>query len=368
MNLDDQYDLVCLVSNDISHDRRMIRTCTTLADQGWRILIIGRSLSEGGYGEQPFSFEICRLTCIFSKGPFFYIELLFRMIGHLRGIQYRRLLCVDIDTIGVLYVLNRRKEAKVYFDAHEYFTEVPELKQRPYIKKIWSVWAKGAVPRVDKCYTVGPQLAQILGQKYNKHFEVVRNVPPLSTHTGMSVDATELRLVYLGVLNPGRGLDILIEIVREHASLHLTIVGDGILYDQLREKADDHPQICFRGMMPPESLQYELAQYDLGVNLLTATSKSYYYSLANKFFDYIHAGLPVLCMNFPEYVAISGSFDCIYPVSSYDKEAVVNAIVCIDKHSQAWHHKRHQAYMAARQYNWEEESQRLLEIYDLKQP
>lgn len=38
-----------------------------------------------------------------------------------------------------------------------------------------------------------------------------------------------------------------------------------------------------------------------GINLLTDEGLSYRYSLANKFFDYVHAGIPQICIAFPEY-------------------------------------------------------------------
>jgi glycosyltransferase involved in cell wall biosynthesis len=60
----------------------------------------------------------------------------------------------------------------------------------------------------------------------------------------------------------------------------------------------------------------------VGLNLLEARSRSYYYSLANKFFDYIHAGVPSVNMNFPEYRKIIDR----YPVGICIEELSANTI------------------------------------------
>jgi glycosyltransferase involved in cell wall biosynthesis len=42
------------------------------------------------------------------------------------------------------------------------------------------------------------------------------------------------------------------------------------------------------------------AQADIGVNLLENRGLNYYYSLPNRIFDFIRAGIPVLSCDFPE--------------------------------------------------------------------
>ena len=48
-------------------------------------------------------------------------------------------------------------------------------------------------------------------------------------------------------------------------------------------------------MLQPEELRLITAEAYIGINLVENNGLSNYLSLANKFFDYIHAGIPQLC-------------------------------------------------------------------------
>ncbi len=195
----------------------------------------------------------------------------------------------------------------------------------------------------------------------------MRNVPELSKETETETDNGNklLSMIYLGVLNLGRGLEILIEVVLNRNDIELTIVGDGPLLADLKTLASNNPRIHFLGKKNPSELLPILINSDVGVNLLEGNSLNYFYSLANKFFDYIHAGLPVLCMNYPEYQSIAGRYDCIYPVENLDVETVNQSLDSIDKKSPTFQSKKVQAKQAATVFNWDIEGGRLLEIFDV---
>ena len=47
------------------------------------------------------------------------------------------------------------------YDSHEYFTEVPELVNRPEVKKIWEWLEQKIVPHIKHAYTVCESIAKI---------------------------------------------------------------------------------------------------------------------------------------------------------------------------------------------------------------
>ncbi|WP_205127803.1 hypothetical protein, partial [Okeania hirsuta] len=60
----------------------------------------------------------------------------------------------------------------------------------------------------------------------------------------------------------------------------------------LTKELDLQKQVKFLGYLDPEELRRITPQAHLGLNLLENKGLSYYYSLANKTFDYLQAGLP----------------------------------------------------------------------------
>jgi len=95
---------------------------------------------------------------------------------------------------------------------------------------------------------------------------------------------------------------------------------------------------------------------------LEGSSLNYYYSLANKFFDYIHAGVPSINMNFPEYKQIMARYDVGYLIEKLDEKAIANTILGALKNETELQTKRKNCLSAAAAYNWQHEESKLQNI------
>jgi hypothetical protein len=84
---------------------------------------------------------------------------------------------VDLDTVLPVWLVARLKRRPWVYDAHELFTEVPEVVARPAVQRVWRWIEAFAVPRATLAYTVGPALAEVFRARYGRVFWVVRNVP-----------------------------------------------------------------------------------------------------------------------------------------------------------------------------------------------
>jgi len=90
---------------------------------------------------------------------------------------------------------------------------------------------------------------------------------------------------------------------------------------------------------------------------------SYYYSLANKFFDYIHAGVPSINMMFPEYVAINSEIEVSLLIEKPDETAFCEAVNKLLNDPELYRRLAANCLKAREIYCWESERQKLLEIY-----
>jgi hypothetical protein len=123
--------------------------------------------------------ELQILYCFFEKGKLFYLEYNIKLFFYLLFAPCHILLAVDYDTLLPNTLIAKWRGKKLVFDAHEYFTEVPELSGRKAIQYVWNVLGNWAIPKVDLAYTVGPKLAEIFTQQHHKTFHSILNVPPL---------------------------------------------------------------------------------------------------------------------------------------------------------------------------------------------
>jgi glycosyltransferase involved in cell wall biosynthesis len=358
--------VILTITNDLNYDQRMQRIATSLTAAGYQVTLVGRELPHS----KPLNthlYKLKRLACFFQKGMCFYAEYNIRLFFWLLFQRFDAVGTVDYDTLpaGTLASLLRRK--KRVFDAHEYFTEVPELQGRNAIRAAWNLIGRITLPFYKHAYTVGPALAAIFTRQHNIPFEVVRNVPRLETAT-LSEGLNEYPriLMYQGALNAGRGIEYMLEAMSDLPEFRLVLAGEGDLSDQLRQQAralNLGDRVHFEGFIRPDDLKLLTARAWMGINLLENKGESYYYSLANKFFDYVAAGVPVLTMDFPEYRALQEEFPVAHLLKSLDKQSIVAALRQYLQHPEAYRQMHEQCMLARKKWNWAADEKVLLEVW-----
>ena len=144
------------------------------------------------------------------------------------------------------------------FDAHEYFTEVPEVIHRPFVKWIWQMIEKNFIPMADECITVNQSLADLFSKKYDKPFIPIYNVPEKSEkHKAVKSDIKPY-LLYQGMLNYGRGLEELMAAMPYINDMNLIIIGEGDISEKLKRLANESPakdRIRFTGWLKPDDIK-----------------------------------------------------------------------------------------------------------------
>ncbi len=339
----------------------MIRMCSSLAGQGHDVTLVGRHLPRSLPLPQ-FSFNTKRIRCQFSKGPAFYAEYNTRLYLYLKKTKADILGSVDYDTLKAVTRAGRRIGAKVIFDAHEWFEEVPELAGRDKVKRYWMKIARQGLPKTDVRYAVSEGVAEQMKRTYNQSFNVIHNYPLLAAEEPSAI--RDDILLYLGVLNKGRGLPELIMAMRE-IDAKLWIVGDGDIREQLWSLVAEHQlmeKVSFKGFVPPEELPTYLSKARIGINLLDGSSESYRYSLANKFFDYVHAGMPQVCMDFPEYRRYNQMHNVATLISDLKQRSIVYAINHLLGDRNFWFTFHVSCLEARKEWCWEKEEPKLLEL------
>ena len=355
--------LIFTVTNDLTYDARMQRICGSLAAHGYRVMLVGRELPHSiPLSDKAFAQK--RLSCFFRKGFPFYAEFNLRLFFFLLFAPCDAVCSIDLDTLpaGTLATLIRRK--KRVFDAHEYFTEVPEVVDRPMVKRFWEWVARCCLPFYRHAYTVGPALAEIFEKRYRLPFGVVRNVPIPRT---VPDPGAGVGLFYMGALNEGRGIENLLEAMRHLEGIHLTLAGEGDLSEPLRARARElgvADKVTFLGYTPAEDLHALASRSWLGLNLLENRGLSYYYSLANKFFLSVQAGVPVLTMDFPEYRALNAQYEVAVLLPELSPPAIAAAVKKLLTDKDLYRRLQQNCLAAGKEWNWEKEEKTLLAIWE----
>lgn len=360
---------ICLsVTNDIATDQRVNRIAGSLIRLDAVVTVIGRKRKNS---LKPAHSEIRyrRFHLIFNKGPFFYACYNIRLFLHLLFHHYDVLVSNDLDTLPANFLISRIKKTKLVYDSHEYFTEVPELVNRNFVRGFWEKMEKRMVPKILYSYTVCHSIAEIYRQKYGTSMIVIRNLPYCNepySNVKSNKPADKKIVIYQGSVNKGRGLELVIRSMQYLDNVLFWIIGDGDITEDLKAlvwKLKLESMVSFIARMLPEELIRYTLQADVGISLEENLGLNYYYALPNKMFDYIVAGVPVLVSDFPEMGSLVREYDIGVATLASDPQelaSILKSMLHDTEKIQRWKKNLHKA---ASEFCWENEEKILLDFY-----
>jgi glycosyltransferase involved in cell wall biosynthesis len=354
--------LVFTVTNDLSFDQRMIRICTSLAGEGYQVTLVGvknnRSLP---LIQQPFRQK--RLPVLFRKGKAFYIEYNLRLFFCLLFKKANALCAIDLDTILPVWFISKLKGLPAVYDAHELFCEMKEVVSRPRIYKAWKKIERFTVPHFKWGYTVNQPIADEFYKMYQVRYEVIRNITVLEPLT--IPEKKQKYILYQGAVNEGRSFETLIPAMKE-VDAPLIICGDGNFMEQAQQLVKEHgleEKIFFKGKITPVELQQYTREAWAGITLFENNGLSNYYSLGNRFFDYIHHGLPQLCVNYPAYRELNNQWAVAVLIDDTSPGTIAAGLNTLLRDESMYQALQQNCLKAREVLNWQEESKKLAAFY-----
>jgi glycosyltransferase involved in cell wall biosynthesis len=352
------------VINELVYDQRMIRICGTLSHQNYEVVLVGRRF-KGAARLQPHAFQQARLHCWFTKGKSLYIEFNIRLFFYLLFKKMDALCAIDLDTILPCYWISRIKGVPRIYDAHELFCEMKEVRSRERIYRFWKKIERFAVPRFKTGYTVNLPIAQEFKKMYNVDYAVIRNIAVLNA-AELQPAKTGTFLLYQGAVNEGRSFETLIPAM-QYIDVPLMVYGDGNFMEEAKklvEKYNVKGKVIFKGKVTPDTLKKITPLATIGFTLFDREGISNYYSLANRFFDYIHAGVPQLCADYPVYHEINTTFEVAVLISDLSSENIARQVNMLLSDAALYEKLRQNCLAARAVYNWQHEEKKLIEFYN----
>ncbi|MEQ1677811.1 MAG: glycosyltransferase, partial [Chitinophagaceae bacterium] len=311
----------------------------------------------------PKKFSQKRIRCWFNKGKWFYAEYNVRLFIYLLFRRMDAICAIDLDTILPCLKISRWKKIPRIYDAHELFTELKEVVTRPRIKKVWDKIERKAVPAFKWGYTVSESIAAEFNKRYGVSYQTIPNTPKLKELE--TFPATEQFILYQGAVNEARGFEYLVPAM-QWVNAKLVICGDGNFMLRLKQLILDHQlenKIELKGMLPPDKLWTISRQAYIGMAVAENEGLNQYLALPNKFFDYIHAGLPQITMNFPEYRKINAQYEVAVLIDDLDPKRIATAINNLLENVVLHQRLKENCLKARLELNWQNEEIKLLSFY-----
>lgn len=371
--MDKPKKIIVSVTNDLFTDQRVRKVCEFLVENRFDVTLVGRKLKNSS-PLPKLTYNTKRFPLWFKKGPLFYATYNLRLFFYLLFHKADVLLSNDLDTLYANHWARKFKsDCKLFYDSHEYYCETPELVNRPKVQKFWRRIEKRCVPKVDMIYTVNESIAKLYREQYTREVFVVRNIsdnnaPELTAtreQLGLPLDQKIVIMQGAGI-NIQRGGEEMIEAIQSVDNAVLAIVGDGDVVPLLKETVASNgwdKKVLFFGKRSYKELMNFTMLADVGVSMDKDSNLNYRYSLGNKIFDYIHAGIPLFVSDLPEISKIVNEFEIGIVCPSHNPVVIATSLNQLFSDQERYNQFKVNTKKAAEALNWENEKKVLSKLY-----
>ena len=365
--------IIVSVVSDLVTDQRVNRAATALHEAGFQVTLVGRR-KKSSLPVSPRPYSVKRFNLLFETGPFFYLHYNFCLFIYLLFNKADVYVSNDLDTLLANFLASKLKGVKLVYDSHEYFTEVPELVSRPAVQSIWLKLEKWIFPKLKKVMTVNDSIASFYREKYNVPVYVVRNLPNRAAvayqkESRKNWNLPENKKVFLfqgAGINIDRGGEEAIHAIQRVDEAVLLFIGGGDVLNNLKEIVSSihaEEKVFFIPQKPFNELLQFTSMADFGLTLDKDTNLNYKYSLPNKLFDYIQAGLPVLSTDLTEIKRIVVQYDVGLITPSLEIDVLASKMREMMHDNDQLARWKKNLNIASSELCWENEKQKFLELF-----
>lgn len=336
-----------LLRNPYTHDTRVEKEARSLRDAGYAVTIVADGDEALPARETKDGVAVWRIPRLGRRIPVLrYLRHRRNLMRAVEATQPDIIHAHDSETLEPVGRLARRLGVPFVYDAHDLwlgriFRDRSRLNLALF--KAYYRWVERTfLPRAAGWVTVSGPIARHLEREYGiGPVGVVANVPERPTGPPEVRDLKTLPgaerlppgvpiVLYLGRVISGRGVDELVAALpMVDAGAHLVFLGGGahapVIEAQAR-RIGVADRLHVLPLVPPDDVIPYAASATVGVSAAVPTCLNYIYSLPNKLFQPMAAGLPVVASNFPQVVEVVDDHDAGITVDMTDPAAIAAAL------------------------------------------
>ncbi|KYH13850.1 glycosyltransferase [Staphylococcus kloosii] len=275
----------------------------------------------------------------------------------------------DFDVLFIVF-LSKYTKARVVYDAHEIYSKNAFINKFKILSGIVQFIEKKIIKKIDYFITVSNAAkGYYLSQGYKKEPIVITNAPIKEEFVTQNNNSS-FEVVYQGQLVSNRGYEEFLEAGKhiDDEKINLIIRGFGPLEEELRRTKllDKINNVNIEDPVEMDQLVKSMSTSQLGVVLTKPTSINFEYTVSNKIFECIHAGLPVLLSPVKEHIYLNNKYNFGIVIDEVTPEKIAKEILKLSKDQEQYRKLKINAIKAADELKWQNEELKLIEIYTKK--
>jgi glycosyltransferase involved in cell wall biosynthesis len=280
----------------------------------------------------------------------------------------------DLVTLPIAWLCSRLYHAKLIYEIHDLWFEF-RAERQPWLRDYCVNHIESfLIRRTDANIVAGISAGHWLSNRYSIPEPVVLlNVPLYEVYRPSNVfretfniPADKIILLYMGSVNPCKGIEQAISSLKYLENCCLVIFGAGtdVFKAELKEWAISENVskiIYFFEAVPFEQVASNAMSADISLILQQNVGLGYYFLSPNKLFESMIAGLPVVASNFPDLKYFIENYRLGITCDSTKPEEVAAAVKNLLADTDKLKVIRQNALEAGKIFNWENESKKLLD-------
>lgn len=276
----------------------------------------------------------------------------------------------DFDVLFIVF-LSRYTKARIVYDAHEIYSKNAFINKVKVLSGIIQFIEKKIINRVDSFITVSNAAKNYyLSKGYKKEPIVITNAPIKENIKNKNNGRNNFEVVYQGQLVSNRGYEEFLDAGRyiNGKNIKLIIRGFGHLENKLKElkSKTNIKNVDIEDPVEISQLVKAMSNSDVGVVLTKPTSINFEYTVSNKIFECLHAGLPVILSPVKEHIYLNNKYNFGIVLDEVKPELIAKEILKLNDNKDLYNKLKKNAIKAADELKWQNEELKLIEIYTKK--
>jgi glycosyltransferase involved in cell wall biosynthesis len=363
--------ILMLLSNPFRPDPRVAREARSLVEWGHDITMLcwDRQVE---YPEHEVSeginiLRVQNVRSTYGRGArqLLYLPRFWQIaIQHAKKSAPDVIHCHDLDTLYAGTQIKKLTGCRLVYDAHEEYPALMSLYLPSMLVSLLTWWERRMIRSADHIITASSILADKWANAGVYPVTTIGNYQPIETfyipnkaeransRKKLSIDESELLIVYIGGFTRNRLLLPLIEAVRGVSHTQVILWGDGHQRQAIQDAVKDIPAARYCGWLPPEQIAWMLAASDAVYYCLNPNYPGAIYNAPNTLSYAMAAGKPIIANDIGDLGRIVKATGCgILLLEEVTPPAIRQRLGEAGRKA------------AEEQYNWSKAEERLLQVY-----
>ncbi|MFC6118608.1 glycosyltransferase [Macrococcoides bohemicum] len=286
-----------------------------------------------------------------------------KLINHLKKFNPDVIHANDFDMLFFAYFVKKKNQNLIY-DAHEIYAKNGMISKIPLLSKIIVMLEKHMMKKVNHFVTVSNAAKEYYQTKgYNLEPVVITNAPIKREFQKLEKNK-KFEAIYQGIVSEGRGYEEFAESAR-YTDAQVTIRGYGPTMGKILDIKNKYSleNLKIEDPVEMDEMIKAASRSHVGIVMTKPISENYEYTVSNKLFEYLHAGIPVILSPVKEHIYLNDKYKIGIVVEQITPEKIANAINLLTSDKNLYEKISRNAISTSNLLKWQNEGKKLKSLY-----